>query len=132
MPDDETAPTSQTTEQPPAEAPDDSDVLLYDQTDPEVLKRRGAPDAPATKDPPRKMYIGPSIPGGGLGERSLWKGEGYPKHLESILEACPELKPLFVPTNKLGKALAELEAGTGRYKVLSDRVKEWILKGGKV
>lgn len=49
------------------------------------------------------IYVGPNLSRGRLLRYSIYIG-GYPTHLESEFEKCPNLKKLFVPITNLQDA----------------------------
>lgn len=70
-----------------------------------------AKSAAATK-PQRLIYVGPTLKGHTLIKYQVFIG-GYPMHITDVLEACPQIKRLFVPVKDLLQAEKEVAtAGT--------------------
>ena len=65
-----------------------------------------------TAKPQRLIYIGPTLKGHTLIKYQVFIG-GYPTHIADVLEACPQIKRLFVPVKDLVQAEKDVAtAGT--------------------
>lgn len=66
----------------------------------------------AASAPQHVVYCGASLPSGILNQHAVFTN-GYPKHLEKHMVACPAIKKLFVPVEKFAATLAAIkEKGT--------------------
>lgn len=60
----------------------------------------------------RLIYVGPTLKGYRLIKYQVFIG-GYPKHIDDVFEACPQIKKLFVPVKDLVQAEKDIAmAGT--------------------
>ena len=84
-------------------------------------------EAAAIKPAPL-IYCGPTMPRGLLAQYTVYRG-GLPGHLDKHLEACPAIKRLFVPTNKLNETMQAIEKQGSAENVWFKQVLEYF-KGG--
>lgn len=66
----------------------------------------------AADKPQRLIYVGPTLKGFKLIRYQVFIG-GYPKHIDDVFEAYPQIKRLFVSVKNLAQAEQEIAtAGT--------------------
>lgn len=54
-----------------------------------------------------RIYVGPSLPKAKLPQFAVF-ANGYPQYVEDLMDKCPSLKTLIVPTSKVQKARRDL------------------------
>lgn len=55
------------------------------------------------------IYAGPSLPGGGLPQFTVFRDGVLAPHVSRIIERYPAIKRLIVPVNRLSAVLAKLQ-----------------------
>lgn len=53
------------------------------------------------------IYCGGNFPGGKLASFTVYK-DGIPSHLDGLIEKCPALKSLFVPTSEFASTMSKI------------------------
>lgn len=71
----------------------------------------------------RKIYVGPSLPGGTLPQFTVFKGE-LPDHVVALMGKCPSLRPLIVPVAKLGQARKDVSTSGSLLNVYAMKIRK--------
>lgn len=78
-----------------------------------VVKPRKKKSKPAKPEPPQtRIYIGPSLPEGGLMQFTAFKG-ALPANVREQIKKHPEINRLLVPASDLAAARIRLKSGRG-------------------
>lgn len=74
------------------------------------------------------IYLGPNLPGSMLNRFAVYKN-GMPKHLETVIDKCPDIERLFVSVVKLTEVLEKINKTGTPYNVWYNNVVEFAKKG---
>ena len=73
----------------------------------------------------RKIYVGPSLPGGILPQFTVFKDE-VPDHVVALMGKYPSLRPLIVPVAKLGQARKDVSTKGNLLNLYAAKVRKEV------
>lgn len=77
-----------------------------------------------------RIYVGPSLPKAKLPQFTVF-ANGYPQYVQDLIDKCPSLKQLIVPTSKVQQARRELAVKGTLLNTLSLKIVNEYLQGAK-